>query len=440
MNKYQNLYETLKKAILQGQYTYHQKIPSIREMALQTSYSRTTIEAAYNQLLVEGYIVSVNKVGYFVDVDLKEQKETITLKKDMKQEKEIKYDYDFTGQAVDPKSFDMNVWKRYLKWTLNREKDLFAYGDNQGEYHLRLALLRYGRFYRGIQTEVENVIIGSGFQSLLTLLCGLCQDKKYIGIPESGFIYAQTIFEDFNKHVVLLKEDEEGVKMDELKKYPIDLLYLNPSMSGKQAKPLSISRRLEIIAYANKKGIYLIEDDHNGELRYLAKPVPAMQSQDTKHIIYIGSFSKLLIPSLRFAYMVLPDDLKEAYLKKKTLYHQNVSMIDQLTLAKYIEEGQLIRQLKKCRRLYDKKSRILFKKLKSCPYYKEIILEETSLRYRVYLSKKINPDDFSDYCIKHQVGVLVLDESTLLLSFSSIPIEKIEAGLDLIEEYLKTVR
>ena len=100
----------------------------------------------------------------------------------------------------------------------------------------------------------------------------------------------------------------------------------------------------------------------------------------------------------------------------------------------------MIRQLKKCRRLYDKKSRILFKKLKSCPYYKEIILEETSLRYRVYLSKKINHDDFNDYCIKHQVGVLVLDESTLLFSFSSIPIEKIEAGLDLIEEYLKTVR
>lgn len=436
MSKYEMLYRTIKEDILQGKYSYQQRLPSIREMENITGLSRTTIEAAYQQLLVEGYILSKNKIGYFVDVNLKEKQEMTSLKKNINQPVKIYYDYDFTGSSVDPTSFDMELWKKYIKMTLNKQNDLYEYGLQQGEYPLREALSRYSAMYRGVICHTEQMVIGSGFQSLLYILCGLLKDVKCIGMPQSGFLHAQMVFQDFNKEVVMLEEDDEGITINALKQAHVHLLYLNTSASGKKAGPLSISRRLEIIAYARENGMYIIEDDHNGELRYLAKPIPAMQSQDLKHIIYIGSFSKLLIPSIRMAYMILPEELLEKYNEKKSFYHQNTSKLEQLALAKYIEEGQLIRQLKKLRRLYEKKSTMMIKCINQYLNIESYILEETSLRVKVICQNEYSIEKLYENCHQSGIDILILNHQEFLLSFSSIRIDKIEAGIKKLKKAL----
>lgn len=434
MGKYTTLYHTILEDILNGKYKYKQRLPSIREMEHITGYSRTTVESAYQQLLVEGYIVSVNKVGYFVDVDVKEKQEIEEYKAHKVEEIIERPTYDFTGTSVDPNSFDMEIWKKYMKIPLLHKESLYEYGDQQGEVSLRQVLSQYAYAYRGVVSDYRQMTIGSGFQSLLYIICGLFKDVKRVGIPQSGFQYAQMVFNDFNIEVILLEEDDEGITIEALKKANVGLLYLNTSSSGRLAKPLSISRRLEIIDYIKLHPMYIIEDDHNGELRYQAKPVPAMQPQDRHHIIYIGSFSKLLIPSIRLAYMVLPEEILELYLKKKQGYHQTVSRFEQLTLEKYIEEGQLVRQLKRLRRLYRKKSDLMIEEIKQQLPIDHMLLEETALRIRVFLKNPLNIIQFEKACKQHQLALTILNEKELLLSFSGIPIDKIKEGIQIIKE------
>ena len=434
MGKYTTLYHTILKDILNGKYKYKQRLPSIREMEHITGYSRTTVESAYQQLLVEGYIVSVNKVGYFVDVDVKEKQEIEEYKAHKVEEIIERSIYDFTGTSVDPNSFDMEIWKKYMKMPLLHKESLYEYGDQQGEVSLRQVLSQYAYAYRGVVSDYRQMIIGSGFQSLLYIICGLFKDVKRVGIPQSGFQYAKMVFNDFNIEVILLEEDDEGITIEALKKTNVGLLYLNTSSSGRLAKPLSISRRLEIIDYIKLHPMYIIEDDHNGELRYQAKPVPAMQAQDRHHIIYIGSFSKLLIPSIRLAYMVLPEEILELYLKKKQGYHQTVSRFEQLTLEKYIEEGQLVRQLKRLRRLYRKKSDLMIEEIKQQLPIDHMLLEETALRIRVFFKNPLNIIQFEKACKQHQLALTILNEKELLLSFSGIPIDKIKEGIQIIKE------
>ncbi len=427
MTKYETLYNSLRQDIIKGKYRYQEKLPSIREMEKNTGLSRTTIEAAYNQLLVEGYIVSFNKRGYFIDVDLKQTQELAILKQTNNTSQKQVYPYDFSGGAVDPSSFNMELWKKYIRLAL-QDESLYTYGSQQGELSLRQALTHYTSMYRGVIVNVEQMIIGSGFQSLLTILCGLLKDVKRVGMPKSGFKHAQMIFEDFNVEVILLEEDDEGIMLDALSKVDIDFLYINSSLAGKKGRALSISRRLNLIEYAKKHSIYVIEDDHNGELRYKAKPIPAMQGQDHEHIIYIGSFSKLMIPSIRIAYMVLPFELLKAYKLKKDYYHQNVSKLEQIALAYFIEDGQLIRQLKRLRRLYYKKSEQLMNSIEQyCPNT-SIQLEETALRVRLSFSREINIDEILNKA--HCLGLdFNIHHSECILSFSSIPLDKIEDGI-----------
>lgn len=377
---------------------------------------------------MEGYIISRHKSGYFVDVDLKQKKEFAILKQPHLAHQRVHYMYDFSGEAVDPSSFNMELWKKYIRQALQDQDRLYEYGQQQGELLLRQAICHYTSMYRGVNASEERMIIGSGFQSLLTILCGLLKNVKRVGMPKSGFLHAQMIFHDFNMETIMLEEDEDGIMIESLKNVEIDFLYLNTSSAGQKAGALPISRRLQIIEYAREHSIFIIEDDHNGELRYSAKPVPAMQAQDPEHIIYIGSFSKLMIPSLRIAYMVLPISLLDQYIIKKDFYHQNVSKLEQIALAYFIEEGQLIRQLKRLRRLYYKKSRVMIDSLNHFFNHPKIQLEETALRVRVDYYKKFDQDQLLNIAHENNID-LHFYQNQLLLSFSSISLEKIEDGI-----------
>lgn len=437
MSKYEALYKRLRLDILDGNYRYKEKLPSIREMEKNTGLSRTTIEAAYGQLLVEGYIVSRHKSGYFVDVDLKQKQEMAILKQPHCPYLRVHYDYDFSGGAVDPSSFNMELWKKYIRQALQEQESLYEYGQQQGELVLRQALCHYTSMYRGVHASEEQMVIGSGFQALLTILCGLLKNVKRVGMPRSGFLHAQMIFSDFNIETIMLEEDEDGIVMDSLYNVEIDFLYLNTSSAGQKSGALPISRRLQIIEYAKAHSIFIIEDDHNGELRYSAKPVPAMQGQDPEHIIYIGSFSKLMVPSLRIAYMVLPLSLLDKYSIKRDYYHQNVSKLEQIALAYFIEDGQLIRQLKRLRRLYSKKSRMLIDSLNLYFDHPQIQLEETALRVRVTFQFLLDAEGILKNAHEHGID-LQIQQKQCLLSFSSISLDKIEEGIKQLSKIILT--
>ena len=297
--KYLEVYQTIVDDIENGYLKYNDKIPSIRKMAKQLDVSRTTVESAYLQLLVEGYIYAKEKVGYYVDVQFSNQ---IKNKKNPKVITKIDshhYRYDFSGRLVDVESFNLDTWKKYIKKALNQSEDLMSYGEPLGEMPLRVALQEYSHEYRGVRHPVNNYIIGAGFQILLYHVCSLFGKDNIVGIEEGGFKQAEAVFHDCHMQVVKLPVDEEGITLEGLRQANLKLLYLNSSSGGYHGHPIKQQRRLEIIEYARANQVYIIEDDHNGELKFNTKPIDAMSKLDNDHIIYIGSFSKLLLKHYR---------------------------------------------------------------------------------------------------------------------------------------------
>lgn len=427
--KYLKVYETIIDDIQKGYLKYHDKIPSIRKMAKQLDVSRTTVESAYLQLLVEGYIYAKEKVGYFVDVQYNKPELNRDISNDDHKINNYKYSYDFSGRLVDSESFNLDTWKKYIKKALNQSDDLMSYGEPLGELVLKKALQKYSHEYRGVRRPVNNYIIGAGFQILLYHVCSLFAKDSIVGIEIGGFKQAEAVFHDCHLQVVKLPVDEQGITITGLKEANLNLLYLNSSSGGYHGHPIKQQRRLEIINYARENGVYIIEDDHNGELKFNSKPIDAVSKLDNDYIIYIGSFSKLLLPSIRISYMALPDKLLPIFIQKAKGYHQTASKLEQLALAMYIEDGQLARHLKRLRKHYRHKSTHLIKKLQQTFPNDNFVLYETALKITMTVAPELI-DNYIENAKDNDILVSKNNNKQITLSFSGILDQDIDEAID----------
>jgi Transcriptional regulators containing a DNA-binding HTH domain and an aminotransferase domain (MocR family) and their eukaryotic orthologs len=432
------LYIQLYKAIIQqmkfGAIKEGDQLPSIRVLAQYLNLSKTTIENTYNMLLTEGYIKSIDKVGYFSDVALEGNFLEELKKEEYDFDYKLTYEYDFSSKSIDKNIFDVVVWKKYLKQTLENQKAIVSYGDSQGEYLLRKQLAFYSYRVRNINCLEKNIIVGAGIQPLLYILAGLFnQSKLRIGMEESGFKQAQQVFSDCNFEIVKIKMNEYGIDLIDLKQKKIDILYLNINASGLFQRRINIPLRMELLKIAKANNFYIIEDDHNGELYYISRTIPAMQSFDQNHqVIYIGSFSKLLLPSIRIAYMILPKSLLDIYQKHSKAYNQTSSKIEQLSLAKYIEEGHLERHLKRLRKHYTLKSKELISYLNQFFLNISFELQEANLRIQLIgpFNKSIN--QILEEANKNGINLISYMGKDLLLSFSGIEQGKMKKACEIL--------
>ena len=431
--KYLQVYQTIIDDIENGYLKYQEKIPSIRQMAKRLDVSRTTVESAYLQLLVEGYIFAKEKVGYFVDVQYQNQsKKTVKAENSLALDNHT-YRYDFSGRLVDNESFNLDISKKYIKKALNQTDDLMCYGDPLGEKALRAALQQYCHEFRGLSRPVDHYVIGAGFQILLYHICSLFKKDNLVGIEEGGFKQAEVVFHDCHMQVVKLPVDDQGITIEGLQRTNLKLLYLNSSSGGYHGHPIKQQRRLEIINYARANNVYIIEDDHNGELKFNSKPIDAMSKLENDRIFYIGSFSKLLLPSIRISYMVLPNNLVSDFLLKVNDYHQTASKLEQLALAMYIEDGQLARHLKRLRKHYRFKGNHLLNELKKAFPNHHFELYETALKITMAIE-----DDLIDYYIetakRNNINVTKNSSNQLALSFSGILESDIDEAVSLLKK------
>lgn len=428
MKKYEMIYTKYRDDIINGYLKMNQALPSIRESCDIFKASQTTVEHAYNKLLMNGYITSIPAVGYFVNIE----KERIYLHKQLdeysKEHKIKEYKYDLRSQTVSFDSFEVNTWKRYLKDVLDDVNSMATYGDSQGEYVLREALSGYTYKVRGVLGHPDRILVASNYQSLLFLLCGLFDNKMIIGMEDLHQYQAKRVFESYGFKTVMIDHDDNGLCIDSLSNANIDVLYLNSASTGKKKKPISNKLRDKIIKYCSEHDILILEDDYNGELSYVSSPHHAMQGFALKdNIIYCGSFSRLLLPSLRISYMVLNDKYYNIYLKYKNHYGPTASKLEQLALTKYIVDGYLEKHLRKLKKEYKEKNRIMNKAIGlylDYPYY----LDEAYLSYIVELND-IDENEFIKNCNIHNIAVNQISHHQLKLSFASISVSKIEEAI-----------
>lgn len=346
--RYLQVYDYYKELITSGRLMEGTKMPSIRRCAQQLNVSRTTIETAYLCLAADGYIIARPQSGYYVTGRTVKTASSATSKSTLiSTSSKPKIQYNFTSNNVDADSFDFNLWRRYIKNTLRQDGQMLTYGEPQGEYELREVLCRYVTNKRNAACRPENIIIGAGSQALLNILCPLIKGRKNVCFYDTHFAQGMVIFEDYGFDFV--KEKEQA-----------NILYMTPSHMTSLGDVMSVEKRLALLKECAERNLLIIEDDYNNEFRYFSKPIPCLQGlSGGENVVYLSTFSKLLLPSIRLSFMILPDTLLPIYEKKKHLYNQTASKSEQLALCQFLRDGHLDSQIRKLKRLYTNKAKAL---------------------------------------------------------------------------------
>ena len=363
---YIQLYEYIKLEITSGLLKPDSKLPSIREASTSLNLSKTTIENAYSQLVAEGYIENSPKRGYFVS-DLSDyyfELNTESSKNTIDHSVEPYY----INDGVDKESFDTSTWKRlYNKVISDENTNIYSSGSIQGEKELREEIANFVNTMRGGHTSPEQVIVGAGVQYLLGILIGIIKENyNTVAVEKPGFNKAEFIFEDYLFNISHISITDNGFPVEELKKSDAKLIYISPSHQYPLGTIMPVNKRMELLEWAYKNNGFIIEDDYDAMIRYGGMPIPCLQGLDKNDcVVYLGSFSKMLLPSLRISFMVIPKKLLPKYNSIKTRHTQSTSKIDQLVLANFMKEDYMSKHLRKIKRIYKKKNTLLINSLKN---------------------------------------------------------------------------
>ena len=407
-------------------------MPSIRTCQTLFGVSKTTVEHAYLKLCDEGYICSKPQSGYYVDVDHKH----LTMRRYLLQQHHIKENpivYDFRSQSFDETVFDMKIWKKYLKDVMDDHDHIITYGDPQGELSLRKSLQRYAYNMRGVMSQVENIIVGASFQTLLYILCGLFPKDSVIGVEKGSLNHARQVFLDYHFQVVDLKK---GFCIDELNAKGIQFLYVYTGSYGNNHQPMSVKKKMELLEWARQSQTYIIEDDHNGEVRYVSDVSYAMQSKEEDLVIYMGSFSRLVLPSFRMSYVVLPSTLASLFHERLDCYSPTSSQIEQLAFARYITDGHLQRHTKKLTKLYRLKNKQMEHLLYQYFPEAKFTLEEANLQYTLDFGESYDLYQTKKDLREQGIYIHVLSSSQMVLSFAAIALDEMENAMMKVSQIL----
>lgn len=360
---YVQLYEYLKKEISEGRIGTGERLPSLRAMSSAAGMSVTTVKLAYEQLMAEGYLVSRPQSGYYAaqGASVKDFQRSIkaqTGEEDRPDGNDGIKD-DTVPFSFDPESFDFVKWKKCMSAVLNETPELLlSEGDRQGEPALRKEIARYLYKARGVVCTQEQVIISAGTQQLINHLARILRmmDIMHVSVEDPGYMPVRSIFRDMGFSMSCIPVRNNGILIERL---PVNIrtaAYVCPQNQFPTGAVMPISRRHEILDWAEANDSIIIEDDYNSELRYTGMPIPALQGIDRSgRVVYLGSFTSTLFPAVRISYMVLPERMVKLYESIRNNYDQTCSKTEQLTLAEFMKRGFFSTNLRRVRKLYSGK-------------------------------------------------------------------------------------
>ena len=444
---YQQIYEHIRQEIREGKLLAGERLPSTRSLAEYLQVARSTVDYAYDQLLSEGYIEAKPYKGYFVcrlegifTMEQQEMTEPEVVRPDS-QEDGTQVQVDFSPYGIDMTGFPFGVWKRITKNILNdSNSELFAQGEPQGDYDLRMTISRYLHSSRGVNCRPEQIIVGAGNDYLLLLLEKILGRHVGIAMENPTYKRAYRIFQSFAYRIYTVDMDDKGMRADKLFRLPVRAAYVMPSHQYPTGAVMTIGRRAELLRWAEKEpDRYLIEDDYDSEFRYRGKPIPSLQSSDKRgKVIYIGTFSKAIAPAIRVSYMVLPESLLEVYRRDCSFYSCTVSRIDQRILNEFIRDGYFERHLNKMRMHYRAKHDLLLAELE--PFKKAFTISGEDAGLHLLLTAKGDVTEAQLLSAATEAGVKVYGMSenmvetdatkaTILLGFGSVSEPEMKEGL-----------
>lgn len=439
---YEALYRCIRRDILEGTLKPGTKLPSKRALSQNLEVSKITVEAAYNQLLAEGYIRSQEKVGYFVEAV--EGRNPPPPTQAEQPEKQREFLLDLTG--IGTEQFPFSVWSRLQREVmLDYGAKLLLPLPNRGVMELRQAIADHLAAFRGMQVSPQNILIGAGTDFLYNLLIQLLGRDKVYAVEEPGYDKIRQIYAAGGVRCISAPMDDKGVLPEGLSQ--ADVLHCSPSHHFPTGLVTPVSRRMELLDWAGEDK-WIIEDDYDSEFRFDAHPMPTLQTLDgAQRVIYMNTFSKTLAPSIRISYMVLPPALMEQFQKVLGFYSCTVPSFEQYTLARFLSRGYFEKHINRMRKFYKKRRNALVSLLENCSFSQKLTIleQDAGLHFLLKVDTALPDSDLTRELLGVGIRVKALseyyhdqrrDRHCLVVNYSGVKEEALEQALTAIEKIM----
>lgn len=449
-SKYEYLYRCIRGDIRRGMLLPGSKLPSKRALAQHLSVSVSTVEQAYDLLVSEGYVQARKGSGFYVAPSPKGvvHISPFAIATDEEDDAWQTPAIDFKANRCSLNLFPRDTWLRIMRRSLSEGNEaLFETVPFNGLTSLREAIAQYLYEFKGIYTSPDHIVIGAGTEYLYSRLLQLFGSRSVIAIGDPGYKKLADISRNMGTLWEYLPLDEEGILVDALTKSPAKVVHVSPANHFPLGIEMSSDRRRALLEWVSKDPRrYIIEDDYDSELRFSGRSQPSLFTQDVNQkVIYLNTFSKTLVPSLRISYMVLPKSLMELYTRQLSFYSCTVSSFEQDALARFIAGGYFERHINRLRRYYNKQRKAVIEALEQSALMKIGSVQHIKVGTHLILSVDSQLSDeeiaakaqrlgmhiamLSDYCVYPTVQ----SAHYVVINFASIEPDQVEVAVGLLE-------
>ncbi len=387
------IYRQVREAILDGRLRLGQPLPPTRELATRLAVSRNTVSAAYDRLSGEGFVAGRIGAGTYVTGtphptagvrgtaapgDADDPGRALAASGPLRPRAiwdelpdppnlTAHWRYDFRTGMPDAGLFPYQTWRALV----TRELRVSAvgtgtYADPAGELGLRAAIARYIGVSRAVRADPDDVVVTNGMQQALDLLARvLLPPGRVVAVEDPGYLPPVHLLRSHGAEVVGVPVDAEGIDVAAIPA-TADMVYVTPSHQYPLGMPMSLSRRMALLAWAQRSGGVIVEDDYDSEFRFAGRPAEPLQSLDRGgRVCYVGSFSKVMLPTLRLGFVIAPPTLRGALRKAKAASDWHTNVPDQAALAQFIASGALAAHVRRMRHTYGQRHETIMRALRS---------------------------------------------------------------------------
>jgi GntR family transcriptional regulator/MocR family aminotransferase len=441
-----SLYQALREALADGRLQAGDRLPASRALAQDLGISRNTVATVYERLVAEGFLESRVGAGTYVAETTRRRRDptpgSLTPKPSWRwSPRPTSADaavpaYDLRVGIPDAELFPFETWRRVLAAESRlRGHNPGSYSSPAGLPRLREALAHSVAYHRGVRADPEQIVVTNGTQQALDLIARvLLEPGDIVAVEDPGYPSARDLFASHCVRVVPVPVDEDGLVVDQVPEQT-RLVYTTPSHQFPLGVRLSLSRRRALLAFANTHGAGIVEDDYDSEFRFTGRPLEPLHALDEQgRVIYVGTFSKSLLPSLRTGYLVAPGSLVDSLLGAKQLTDGFGPVQPQAALARFLEEGLLARHVRKASKTYAERRSLLLESLAAWPV--EVLPSAAGLHLSAYAEL---PADLADRAAAEGLALdtiaahrLLPGRDGLFLGYGAVRTESLPRGLELL--------
>lgn len=437
---YLQIYDSISEEIDNGYRVPGERLPSRRKLCNDLKIAQQTAENAYQKLVSEGYVVSRPGSGYYVSAE-----------NDRGEKNGVKGSgiYNFSANGVETSKLPFDTWSKLMRRTIKEDTGLFQYGEKAGEICLRKSIRRMLLRTQGVKCCTEQIIIGPGAEDLLRSVFGLlCEESCAVMSNYYNYKVSDAAAET-RTDIRYISGGRMGIELEELNSIGSGVLYQKPTNDLPTAYTLPEEKRAEIVSWSGEKR-YIVEDSTDSDYQYGEKKRTLWSISGGKNVIYLGSFSGTIAPSMKIGYVVVPENIAELWFKRKRHYASRVSRVEQVTLSRFIDLGYYERHIAYMRSIYSEKTSAIQRVLKESPladastisgvdagtycniHFNLRLPEKYAMRMLREHGVKLNPLSDAVY----DKTRAVIPENTYNVGYGEMPISKIRDGFEIMTSLL----